>query len=621
MNAAQKAAISASAFLSHLVVLPAWLEPRLQALGAAWWRRASQADARSWWRWLALNWQKVAAWWLTIGLGLTALVLLVALLAWQNPQLMLMRAMGWTSSLFITGGKLAGMGGMVVLVLALPVLLPAALLSGGVLLAGVVALGLLGPLLLVGLVAFGILLLVAVFKRGGSWLLRFTAESLARGDENTKLATIVRDALGLNGSSADVEGKPRLMAGDELARYVEKNKADSRGAPLLLGKVEGKPFLFWTEKHVYLTASSRSGKGRDLIIPNLRLYRESVFVLDPKGENCMATATEREGKGNTVAAFDPYGLVTGGTTGRKGARFNPLAGLMGNQQVRGADYLAEALIIGEDDHWNESARGLIRALVLHLLTATDDQLGGRARDLPTLRELLTGALDVTLETMASSTALDGLVARLAESILDVPPNERGGIISTARRGTKWLDNPELAAMFKAGPDCISFDDLRDPQKRLSVFVCLPPDVFGTYPQVCRLLTTFALDTMMRTLTGRKRPVMFILDELAQLKHLPIVERAFTLGAGFGVQVWAVFQSVQQAKKLYPLDSLYGSAGIRCFFKVEDPDSCDFASKCASEVLTPADVRHMPEFGMLALLDGANPLMVERLGARLPPRGA
>ena len=603
------------ALAARLLVIPAWLEPRLQALGAEWWRRVSQADARAWWRWLALNWQKVAAWWLTLGLGLTALFLLVALVAWQNPEVMLMRALGWSHSLFATGGKVAGWGAAVVLVLALPVILPAALMSLGVLLAGVVVLGMFGPLLLLGLVAFGVLLLIATMKRGGSWLLRFVAGSLGRSDEGLTLARMVRDALGLNGSSVNIDGKPRMMEGDELARYEAANKASARGAPLLLGNVEGRKFFYWTEKHVYLTASSRSGKGRDLIIPNLRLYPESVFVLDPKGENCKATASEREGKGNRVAAFDPYGLVTGGLTGRTGARFNPLAGLQDGQQVRGADYLAEALIIGEDDHWNESARGLVRALVLHLLTATDEELRGRARDLPSLRELLTGALDVTLETMAKSAALEGLVSRLAESVLDIPPNERGGIISTARRGTKWLDNPELAAMFKAGPDCISFDDLRDPNKRLSVFVCLPPDVFGTYPQVCRLLTTFALDTMMRTLTGRKRPVMFILDELAQLKHLPIVERAFTLGAGFGVQVWAVFQSVEQARKLYPLDSLYGSAGFRGFFKIEDPESVEFASKCASGVMTPADVRHMPELGMLALLDGANPLYVERLGAQ------
>ncbi len=110
--------------------------------------------------------------------------------------------------------------------------------------------------------------------------------------------------------------------------------------------------------------------------------------------------------------------------------------------------------------------------------------------------------------------------------------------------------------------------------------------------------------------------MFILDELAQLERLPIVERAFTLGAGYGIQVWAVFQSVEQGHKLYALDSLYGSSGFRGFFKLEDPESCEFASKCASGLYSPSAVRHMPEFGMLTLLDGANPLYVERLGARL-----
>jgi hypothetical protein len=113
--------------------------------------------------------------------------------------------------------------------------------------------------------------------------------------------------------------------------------------------------------------------------------------------------------------------------------------------------------------------------------------------------------------------------------------------------------------------------------------------------------------------------MFILDELAQLDKLPIIERAFTLGAGFGVQIWAIFQSTEQAQKLYPLDALYGSAGVRCFFKVEEPTTCDYASKASSGVLSPADVRRLPEFDMLTLLDGANPLIVERLGATMPKR--
>lgn len=603
-----KAAVSTGAAFARLFYLPSVLEPRLQALGRSLWAYMARSNMRLAWRWLALNWQKVAAWWLTIGLGLTALFLLAALATWQNPEVMLWRVMNWSQGLFMTGGKAAGVLSLIVLVVALPLILPGLVLGGGTLLVLVMGLIVFGPLLLIGLLSFGVLLAFASAKRGGGWLVRFVAESLARSDEKASIAHAVRVALGLENSSRTVQGEARQLQGDELARYLAANEKGQRGAQILLGKVNGLPLTYWTEKHVLLVASSRSGKGRDYLGPNLKHNEHSVFVLDPKGENCMATAAAREAMGNTVAVFDPEGL-----TGRTTARFNPLANL-GAHPVMAADYLAEALIIGEDDHWNESARSLIRALVLHIASAPESQLTGFARDLPTLRALLTGWLDVTLEQMTENPAHDGLVSRMAMSFKDIPPNERGGIVNTARRGTKWLDNPELADLFRAGEGGISFEDLRDESKRLSVFVCLPASVFETHPQVCRLLTSFAMDTMMSRLTGRTRPVLFILDELAQLKHLPIVERAFTLGAGYGLQVWAVFQSVNNAAKLYPLDTLYGSAGVRCFFKLEEPQSCEYASKCASGVLSPADVRGMPSHQALALLDGANPLIIDRLHA-------
>lgn len=602
--------------IDRVKIVPDWLAPRLEKLGALWWLYMSEVDARSLWRWFAANWQRLAAWWITVGLGLTGLFLIAALITWQNPRAVLTALLTWGTSALFTSGKVAGWGALVVLVLSLPLILPAALLSLVVIVVGSMGIVVFGPLLVLGFLAFGLLVSFATLKVGVSKLLSFVMDSLGSFDQKTSLARRVRNMLGLDGSTVTLGGKARLMEGEELALYEDANRAAKRGAPIFLGTVNEKPFYVWTEKHVYVTASSRSGKGRDLIIPNLCIYPESVFVLDPKGENCRATAKRREALGSSIAAFDPYGL-----TGRPSARFNPLAGLQGEDMITGADYLAEALVIGPNDHWHNSARSLVRAMVLHLLTVDNEYLEKEhyTRDLCTLRAWMTGFLDLTLDTMKKSKALDGMVSRLGTSFADIPDNERGSIISTAQLGTKWLDNPKLAAMFKAGDDCISFDDFRAPAKRLSIFVCLPAYVFSTYPQVCRLLTTFALDTMMRSLTGRQRPVMFILDELAQLEHLPIVQRAFTLGAGFGAQMWAVFQSVEQARKLYPLDSLYGSAGVRCFFKIEDPESCDFASKAASGVMTPADVRHMPEFSMLTLLDGANPMIVERWGATLKKR--
>jgi len=609
------AVLTPNTWATGLLKLPAWLAPRLAALGSRWWNYVTRADARKGLRWMALNWSRVAAWWLTIGLGLTVLFLLVALLTWQNPQLMFAKLIGWSVAGIGTGSKLAGWGALIVLVLSLPLILPALLLAGMAVVGSVAGFVMLAPVLLLGGGAFLVLLAVATGKRTGLWLSSFIVETLSDSDKQRNLARLASAMLGTHGNAVNDKGQVRWLEGTDLRRYLKRNRAAPKGAPVFLGYVEGKAISVTTEKHVYITAPTRAGKGRDLIIPNLKHYRASVFVLDPKGENCLLTAAAREAMGHTIAAFDPDGL-----TGRPSARFNPLAVVDPDDMVTAADYLGEALIIGADDHWNESARGLIRALALHLITAPEEQLGGRARDLPTLRELLTGYLDVTLETMQQSEALDGLVARLAESFASIPPNERGGIVSTARRGTKWLDNRKMADLFRGGEGAISFADLRDESKLLSVFVCLPSDKFGTYPEVCRILTTFAMDTVMRSLTGRRQPVVFLLDELAQLQRLPIVERAFTLGAGFGLQVWAVFQSAEQAKKLYSLDTLYGSSGIRLFFKIEDPESCSFASRCASELLNPAQVRALGEYETLALLDGAPPLVVTRLGAYLPPQG-
>lgn len=600
-------------WLARLVVIPAVIEPLLRAFGVWLWARAERADARAALRWLVRHWAQVMAWWLTIGLALTVLLGLAALLMWKNPQMVAANLWLWAMQLTGQGTTLAGNLSFVVFLVTLPLTLPLGILTFLTLLAVVMALIIFGPVGLIAGIGFSILLAFAFTKRAAVWLGEFVVLAVKANDDQRGLVWRAREALGLHGGSAvTIEGKAVMMTGEELASYEENNIKATKGARLFLGYVEGREFYYQTEKHVFLTASTRSGKGRDLIVPNLKMYAHSVFVLDPKGENCRKTGEQREKRKSVVAAFDVENL-----TGRPSASFNPIEAMRSGDLVTRADYLAEALVIGPDDHWHNSARGLIRLLALHIATAPDELLGGRACDLLTLREMLTGILDVTLKDyMTKNTAIEGLIARLAESFLRTPDDEFGSIVTTATQATRWLDNPKLAELFKAGPNSLDFEQLRDEKQSMSIFVCLPAMIFSTYPQIARLLTTFALDTMMRKETGRRRPVLFILDELAQLEKLPIVERAFTLGAGYGLQVWAVFQSIEQARKLYALDSLYGSAGFRGFFKLEDPESCEFVSKCASGLYSPSAVRHMPEFGMLTLLDGANPLYVERLGSRL-----
>lgn len=617
--------LTAAGAAARLLNLPEWLAAALQRIGHAFMRSVSKTDARGFWRWIALNWHRVAAWWLCAGVMLSVLLgLLVAFAKGKGMPLsfyLYQLAGTVTLSSWSMAESLAG----IVLVVALPVILPAALLSLIVLAGLVLVIGAFGPVLLLGALAFGLLFALAALKVGWFWALDFIVRTITRRDTTRSMIEQLGRAIGVTDAptvalvkSADgyLHMQPRLLGGDELTRAVAQNAKGERGGRLLLGFVEGKPFTWATEKHVLIIAPSRGGKGFSVLGPNLKLYKHSVVVLDPKGENCHISAAARKSKGHTIAAFDPEGL-----TGEPCAHFDLIGELASRKEEPGAlitaaDYLAEALVVGKSDHWNESARGLIRALTLHLVTVDESELGGRRRDLGTLREWLTGALDVTLESMKENPALDGLISRLATAFQVVPDDERGGIVNTAQRATRWLDNPTMADLFKGEPGGVSFADLRDESKKLSIFIALSLPALDAAPQVGRLLITFAMDAMMNKLTGRKRPVQFILDELAQIGHLPIVERAYTLGAGYGMQVWAVFQSVAKAKALYSLDTLYGSAGIRLMFRLTDPDSVEYASKCTYGLMQPSAVAGMDKLHMLAILDGCNPLIVEQAWGRL-----
>ena len=74
---------------------------------------------------------------------------------------------------------------------------------------------------------------------------------------------------------------------------------------------------FSDDRHVCTIATSRAGKGRSVIIPNLITWPGSALVIDPKGQNALVTALAR-GKGGeglthplgqTVRILDPLGEI------------------------------------------------------------------------------------------------------------------------------------------------------------------------------------------------------------------------------------------------------------------------------------------------------------------------
>jgi hypothetical protein len=130
------------------------------------------------------------------------------------------------------------------------------------------------------------------------------------------------------------------------------------------------------DRHFITIATSRSGKGRSGIIPNLLTWPGSALVIDPKGQNAAVTAAARgdgggrvkKGMGQTIRIVDPFGELKGQGVDVPVHRFNPLEELNPEAPdiVEQINTIADALVV-PDPHGNQffdrSARNVISGVI------------------------------------------------------------------------------------------------------------------------------------------------------------------------------------------------------------------------------------------------------------------
>lgn len=368
------------------------------------------------------------------------------------------------------------------------------------------------------------------------------------------------------------------------------------------------------DRHVITIAGSRSGKGRSAIIPNLLVWPGSCVVTDPKGENATRTAAIRSQRsGHRVAVIDPHRAADVPNALR--ASFNPLDLIDGNADdaIDIAAAIGDAVMIdsgdGKDIHWVESARQIFEAVVLHVATT---EFGAR-RSVARVRELLTigdpeyadvlfaervaekgekatepspfDALWIQMSnSIATNRAVRNVIAGAANSVRDMGDNERGSVLSTARRNTKFIDSPWMQACLD-GSDAnrLNIDDLKSLEGGLSLYLCLPARFIPTHARFLRLMLNLVLYRMEALGLDQPRcghPVLFIMDEFAALGRLEVIEKAAGLMAGYGVKLWPVLQDLGQLKRHYKesWETFLGNAGILQFFANADMTTLDWLSK-------------------------------------------
>lgn len=351
---------------------------------------------------------------------------------------------------------------------------------------------------------------------------------------------------------------------------------DWKPGSVLLGQWEGRLLGRDDDRHVVTVAGSRTGKSSTVLIPNLMRYPGSKVVIDIKGELARATAKHCAALGQQVFILDPFN-----ETGMKTASHNPFGELgMGRREHVAADaaQLADALIIGNprDPHWTDSAKNLIRGIVLHLL----DQHPGKAtlREVRRLFNATPAELDRLFADMVRSSAFDGIVANIGASFLGKKESggrELQGILSTAQEQTAPLD------------DVVGITERSDfklsalSAGKTTLFLVLPGMRMGTHYRWLRLVIQQALIAMERVPVPRGGlPVWFVLEEFPALGHMRPIETAAGLMAGMGVKLWAVIQDFTQLQTHYPKswETFLGNAGVIQAFGNVDVTTTEHLSK-------------------------------------------
>jgi type IV secretion system protein VirD4 len=347
---------------------------------------------------------------------------------------------------------------------------------------------------------------------------------------------------------------------------------------ILIGKHPTKNTFLATygQTFVMLAAPPGSGKTVGVVIPNLLSYPDSVVVNDPKFENWDKTSGFRAAAGHKVYRFSPERLET--------HRWNPLKQISRDPLFRLGQIrtLAGVLFVSENpknQEWYNKAANVFSAILLYLMETPD-----LAVTLPQAYEvgsLGTGigvwAKQVIEQRSAGPNALSVETLRELNGVFEASKNTSSGWSTTVDILRDVLAMyAEKTVAWAVSDDDIDFTQLR--KERISVYFCVSGNAIKKYGPLMNLFFTQAIQQNTDVMPEQggncadgslilKHQVLFVIDEIAVMGRIEIMEMAPALTRGAGLRYIIIFQGKDQLRS----ERTYGKEagnGIMQAFHIE-----------------------------------------------------
>jgi type IV secretion system protein VirD4 len=341
--------------------------------------------------------------------------------------------------------------------------------------------------------------------------------------------------------------------------------------------------------HVLVFAGSGGYKTTGTVVPSALEWKSGLVCLDPSAEVFRLVHGARREMGRRVVSLDPESPDAGS--------FNVLDWIDTSSDRALLDLQSVvAWLAGEtpgeryEDYFKHAARALLGCLLADLLF--DPALPPGRKTLAVLRERVSRPipeLKVLLETIYAKGAGYGFgfPAQLAGNLKDITEKQFSGFYGEAGNATSWLAIPSLARLVCGD----SFRTRNLLLGKVDVFINLPLKVLQASPQVARVILGALLNSVYEARGKSAGRILFLLDEVARLGYMGILETARDTGRKYGINLCLLYQSLGQLTQAWGRQgrqAWFDSAYLRIFSHIQDYEAADFVSKACGEFTAVGD---------------------------------
>ncbi|NTF91582.1 Ti-type conjugative transfer system protein TraG [Agrobacterium rhizogenes] len=330
--------------------------------------------------------------------------------------------------------------------------------------------------------------------------------------------------------------------------------------------------------HGIVFAGSGGFKTTSVTIPTALKWGGTLIVLDPSNEVAPMVSAHRGGAGRDVFVLDPRKADVG---------FNVLdwVGRFGGTKEEDIASVASWIMSDSggargvrDDFFRASALQLLTALIADVClsghTDEKDQTLRRVRmnlsePEPTLRKRLQDIYD--------NSGSDFVKENVA-AFVNMTPETFSGVYANAVKETHWLSYPNYAALVSGKK--FSTNDIA--AGNTDVFINIDLKTLETHSGLARVVIGSFLNAIYNRDGQIKGRALFLLDEVARLGYMRILETARDAGRKYGITLTMIYQSIGQMRETYggrdAASKWFESASWISFAAINDPETADYISK-------------------------------------------